>query len=123
MGTLRLDVLIPTHNRAAMLERCLGSVLRAARTDDLDVDVHVTIVCNACRDASRQVVLRYQAAYPGRVSLIDERRRGKSKALNAAIAATYGDLVAMIDDDEEVHPEWLRMIARVFQDPALDFAG
>ena len=118
---LRLDVLIPTHNRAPLLERCLGSVLRATPADDLDV--HVTVVCNACTDATRATVLRYQAAYPGRISMIHERRRGKSKALNMGIAATSGDLVGMIDDDEEVGVDWLRTIARIFADPELDFAG
>ena len=64
--TLRLDVLIPTHNRAPMLERCLGSVLRADPPDNLDV--LITVICNACSDGSRAVVLRYQAAYPDEIA-------------------------------------------------------
>lgn len=120
-GALRLDVLIPTHNRARLLERCLASVLRASAPEHLDV--HITVICNACSDGSREAVLRYQAAYPGRVSVLEERRRGKSKALNAGIAATSGDLIGMIDDDEEVDVDWLRVVARAFADPDLDFAG
>lgn len=118
---LRLDVLIPTHNRASLLERCLASVLRAAAPEHLDV--HITVIANACDDSTRAMVRRYQAAHPGRVSIIEERRRGKSKALNAGIAATSGDLIGMIDDDEEVHVNWLRVIEGAFADPALDFAG
>lgn len=118
---LRLDVLIPTHNRARFLERCLASVLHAAPADNLEA--HVTIICNACSDGSREVALRYQAAFPGRITLLEERRRGKSKALNAGIAATSGELVGMIDDDEEVDVNWFRVIARAFADPSLDFAG
>ena len=119
--SLRLEVVIPTRNRAAMLERCLASVLRATAADNLDV--HVTVVCNACVDDSRGVVRRYQAAHPGRISCLEERRRGKSKALNAAIAATSADLVAMIDDDEEIDVNWLCVIGQAFGDPSLDFAG
>jgi len=118
---LRLDVLIPTHNRAPTLERCLTSVLRADPADNLDV--RVTVICNACTDGSRAVVMRYQAAHPGRVAVVEERRRGKSKALNAGIAATSGDLVGMIDDDEEVDVNWLRVIGTAFADAELDFAG
>jgi len=118
---LHLDVLIPTHNRASALARCIASVLRAAPADGLDV--HVTVICNACVDDSRLAVMRYQAAYPGRISLIEDRRRGKSRALNAGLAATSGDLVGMIDDDEEVDVNWLQVIARAFADPSLDFAG
>jgi glycosyltransferase involved in cell wall biosynthesis len=113
---LRLDVLIPTHNRARMLERCLASVLHAAPAEN--IEVHITVICNACNDDSRAVVLRYQAACPGRITLLEERRRGKSKALNAGIAATSGDLIGMIDDDEEVDVNWLRVIARAFEDPS-----
>jgi glycosyltransferase involved in cell wall biosynthesis len=118
---LRLDLLIPTHNRAPSLERCLASVLWAAPTDN--VDVHITVICNACSDGSRAIVRRYQAAHPGRISLLEERRRGKSKALNAGIAATSGDLIGMIDDDEEVDVNWVQVIGRIFADGELDFAG
>jgi glycosyltransferase involved in cell wall biosynthesis len=118
---LRLDVLIPTHNRAPTLERCVQSVLQAVPA--VGLDAHVTVICNACSDNSRQVVRRLQAMHPGRVSLVEERRRGKSKALNAGIAATTGDLVGMIDDDEEVGAHWLQAIADAFRDPDLDFIG
>src|SRR4029078_2345735 len=64
-----------------------------------------------------------QMSYPGMITLLEERRRGKSKALNAAIEATGGDLVGMIDDDEEFAPQWLAVIADAFTDPHLDFIG
>jgi len=118
---LRLDVLIPTHNRAPTLERCVRSVLSATPTPRLLV--HVTVICNGCTDDSRDVVRWLQMSYPGMITLLEERRRGKSKALNAAIEATGGDLVGMIDDDEEVAPQWLAVIADAFTDPHLDFIG
>ena len=120
-GTQRLDVLIPTHNRAPRLERCIRSVLSAHAAPTLDV--HITVICNACSDGSTETVRRLQAAFPRRISLVQERRRGKSRALNAGIVATYGDLVGMIDDDEEVDSQWLQVIEQAFQDPGLDFIG
>jgi glycosyltransferase involved in cell wall biosynthesis len=104
-----------------MLERCVCSVLLAHPSAALDV--HVTVVCNACSDDSDAVVHRLQAAYPGRVSLVTEHRKGKSKALNAGILATTGDLVGMIDDDEEVDGRWLQVAGEAFQDAATDFIG
>jgi glycosyltransferase involved in cell wall biosynthesis len=118
---LRLDVLIPTHDRARLLDRCVRSVLHANAPAGLHV--HVTVICNACTDDSRDVVRRLQITHPGRITLLEERRRGKSKALNAGIAATGGDLVGMIDDDEEVSPQWLEVIARAFADSRIDFIG
>ena len=118
---LRLDVLVATHNRASQLERCVRSVLTAKASPLLDVKI--TVICNGCLDESRDVARRLHAAFPAQVSMIEERRRGKSKALNAGIAATRGDLVGMIDDDEEVDARWIEVIGEAFQDPALDFIG
>jgi GT2 family glycosyltransferase len=118
---LRMDVLVPTHNRAAMLERCVRSILHAAPSPRLDV--HVTVICNACTDDSEARVEALRSAFPGRVSLLVERRQGKSRALNAGIAATSGDLVGMIDDDEEVDPRWIQTAAGAFEDAGLEFIG
>jgi GT2 family glycosyltransferase len=104
-----------------MLERCVHSVLQAVPA--VGLEAHITVVCNACSDHSRQVVRRLQALHPGRISVVEERRRGKSKALNVGIGATTGDLVGMIDDDEEVGAHWLQAIADAFRDPDLDFIG
>lgn len=118
---LRLDVLVPTYNRASQLERCVRSVLDAASSPFLDV--RITVICNACVDDSPEVVRRLQSSHPGLISMVSERRRGKSKALNAGISATSGDLVGMIDDDEEVHPAWIQVAGEAFQDPTLEFIG
>jgi hypothetical protein len=48
-------------------------------------------------------------------------RPGRSHALNAGIAAAAGDLVGMIDDDEEVDAGWFEEVAHAFADPAVDF--
>jgi glycosyltransferase involved in cell wall biosynthesis len=117
----RLDVLIATHNRAARLEKCVRSVLVSAR--DATLDTHVTVICNGCTDSSVQVVEKLRDEFPKKVSVIDERRKGKSRALNAGISATSGDLVGMVDDDEEVHPAWVETIAAAFEDPELEFIG
>jgi glycosyltransferase involved in cell wall biosynthesis len=117
----RLDVLIPTHNRAAMLDRCVRSVLHAAPSRSLDV--RVTVIRNACSDHSGVVMERLEGEFPGRVTSLVERRRSKSKALNLGIASTTGDLVGMIDDDEEVDRRWLQVIGEAFEDPSLEFIG
>jgi glucosyl-dolichyl phosphate glucuronosyltransferase len=54
---------------------------------------------------------------------IYESKPGRSHALNAGIAATHGDLVGMIDDDEEVDRKWFVIIAAAFRDSTTDFIG
>lgn len=118
---MRLDVIIPTHNRAALLPRALDSVLTAERPDGLTV--RVTVVDNRSTDDTRAVVQSFMTRFGDFVQYHYEAAPGRSHALNAGIAATNGDLVGMIDDDEEVDRTWLRTIAAAFADPATDFIG
>ena len=49
---------------------------------------------------------------------------GKPHALNAGVAAAAGDLIGLIDDDEEIAPDWFRVVWRHFNGhPELDFIG
>src|SRR3954465_9184208 len=118
---MRLDVIIPTHNRAAPLGGAPQSLLAAAPPDGFDVDI--TVVDNRSTDDTPAVVESFVPRFGGRLHYLYESKPGRSHALNAGIAATHGDLVGMIDDDEEVDYGWLRTIAAAFQDPATDFIG
>ncbi len=121
MTPMRLDVVIPTHNRAALLRRALQSLLDAPVPSELHVEV--TVADNRSIDDTREVVGSFQPAFGGRLHYIYEPKPGRSHALNAAIAATSGDLVGMIDDDEQVDARWFITIAEAFQDPSTDFIG
>jgi glycosyltransferase involved in cell wall biosynthesis len=118
---MRLDVLIPTHNRAALLGRALDSLLAADRPDGLTVEI--TVIDNRSTDYTPELVESFTPRSGGHVHYLYESQPGRSHALNAGIAATTGDLVGMIDDDEEVDCGWLRTIAAAFEDVTTDFIG
>jgi glucosyl-dolichyl phosphate glucuronosyltransferase len=61
--------------------------------------------------------------FDGHLRYLYEARPGRSQALNTGIAATQGDLIGMIDDDEEVDRRWFSTIAEAFSDPGTDFIG
>lgn len=117
---MRLDVVIPTHNRADLLPRALESLLAADRPEGLDVGV--TVVDNRSTDLTRAVVESFMPRFAG-LQYVYEPKPGRSHALNTGIATTRGDLVGMIDDDEEVDRTWLQTIAAAFNDPTTDFIG
>ncbi len=121
MDRLTLDILVATHNRGPMLERAVRSVLAARQP--VSLAVRVVAICNGCTDDSLERMRQVMAEAPGRVEFIWERRRGKSMALNVGISRSTADLIGMIDDDEEIHPSWLDVIAEAFQDPTLEFIG
>lgn len=118
---VRLDLIVPTFNRADLLDRALASIRAADSAEDLEV--RVVVVDNNSTDDTAQVVERHAAAFDGRLRYLFEGRPGRSNALNAGIAACEGDLVGMIDDDEEIDGSWFRAIRAAFEQPGLDFIG
>ena len=119
---LTLDILIPTRNRASQLQRAVESLLQASIPDGLAVTI--VVIDNGSTDETAARVEGLMSRMPGRLKLVHERRAGKSRALNAGVAATNGDLLGMIDDDEEVDAGWYREVLRAFTgDPDLDYIG
>jgi glycosyltransferase involved in cell wall biosynthesis len=118
---MRLDVVIPTYNRSEMLARTLASLLAADAPARLDV--RVIVVDNNSKDETKRAVEGWAAKFGGRLSYVFEAKQGRSHALNAGIAAATGELVGMIDDDEEVDARWLARIGEAFEDPTVDFIG
>lgn len=118
---MQLDVIIPTYNRHDLLERTLASLLAAPVPEGLRVGV--TVVDNNSKDATRETVEAWQEKFAGRLKYILETEQGRSPAINAGIRAADGDLVGMIDDDEEIDAGWYARIKSAFADDTLDFIG
>jgi glycosyltransferase involved in cell wall biosynthesis len=117
---MRLDVIIPTFNRAGSLARTLDSLQSAPVPAGMSVTI--TVVDNNCTDGTEALVAS-RMHNDDRVRHVFERQQGRSPALNAGVASTSGDLVGMVDDDEEVDATWYEVIEEAFSDPKLDFIG
>ena len=101
----RVSVVLPFLNRAATLERCVRSVL--AQTF---ADLELIAVDDGSSDGSAEAIAKLGDS---RVRLLrHERNAGPSAARNTAIRAATGELMALIDSDDEWLPEKLeRQIA------------
>jgi len=117
---MRLDVVIPTYNRQASLSRSLASLERARMPSNLAVGI--TVVDNNSTDETRATVMSWKERLP-QLTYVYEKRQGRSFALNAGIAATSGELVGFIDDDEEVDEFWFETVQQAFTNPDLAFIG
>ncbi len=119
---MRIDVIIATYNRAAPLERAVRSILAARHAPQLDFVI--TVVDNNSTDATRDTIARLAEESGDRVRHLFEPRQGKSWALNTAIAASDGDVIAFSDDDVLVTGNWLGEIHREFaEDHSLHMLG
>jgi glycosyltransferase involved in cell wall biosynthesis len=121
-----VSVILPTRNRAALLRRAIDSVVAQSyqRWELLVVD-------DGSEDQTPQVL----------ASVSDSRLRpqrtdgvGVGAARNLGLEAAAGDIVAYLDDDNLMYPEWLRSVvwalarrpdaevlygARIVDEPAL----
>jgi len=120
-AVMQLDVVIPTYNRQDLLSRTLDSLLAARVPPGLAVSV--TVVDNNSKDNTRGIVEGYMSQFAGRLNYVFESRQGRTSALNAGIAATKGDLIGMIDDDEEVAAGWYECVHAAFSAGDVDFIG
>jgi glycosyltransferase involved in cell wall biosynthesis len=117
---MRLDLLIPTFRRPHLLERALGSLARAERPRRLQVGV-VVINNDAVPELPGLEPVVASAVYPTRV--LHEPQPGKSAALNAGIVASTADYLGFIDDDEELAPDWFRVLEDALDANPVDFVG
>jgi len=95
-----VSVVIPTHNRAAVLGRAIDSVL-AQTFRDLDV----IVVDDGSTDATPAVLAEIADARVRIVSLA--KRRGGSAARNAGIRSSRAEWIAFLDSDDEWLPTYV----------------
>ncbi len=118
---MQLDVVVPTYNRRSLLERTLASLERAAVPENLSV--RVLVIDNNSTDDTRAYVAARQTDFAHELHYVFETKPGRSHALNAGIAAASGELVGMIDDDEEIDATWFTCIGEAFSEASVDFIG
>jgi glycosyltransferase involved in cell wall biosynthesis len=93
-----VSVIIPTFNRAHLLERAINSALRQTFTD-----FELIVVDDGSTDSTPELL----AQYSGKLSPLFQRHCGVSAARNAGIRHSTGPLVAFLDSDDEWRPEKL----------------
>ena len=104
-----LSIVICTYNRAASLQLTLAAL--AAQVTRASIRWEVVIVDNNSTDATHAVIQRLvsTADIPSRYVFVAEQ--GLSRARNAGVAASRGDIIAFTDDDVLPAADWVDRIA------------
>jgi len=118
---MRLDVIVPTYNREHLLKLTLESLFSASVPAGLEVTI--TVVDNNSKDGTKLLVQQFKARFGDRIRYLFESKQGRSHALNAGITSATGDLVGMIDDDEEIDAHWYTIVFETFSGRNVDFIG
>ena len=102
-----VSIAVCTRERPEALARCLASLAELSERA-----VEVLVIDNAPQSGRTREVVEH---FPG-VRYVCEPQRGLSAARNTALALASGEVVAFVDDDAVVHPNWLGRIGRCFSD-------
>ncbi len=105
-ATPKISIVLPTHDRAALLPRAVASV-RAQRYPHWEL----VIVDDASSDATPKVIAGFEDP---RIRSIRVEHGGVCAARNAGLAEVTGDVVAYLDDDNTLHPLWLKALGWAF---------
>jgi glycosyltransferase involved in cell wall biosynthesis len=105
-----LTVVIPTHNRAALLDRCLAALAEQERPPPFDVRV----AADGCADATGAVLESWRERLDLRSITLPGL--GAAAARNAAAAHARGSVLVFLDDDCRPTPRCLAAHARDHRD-------
>ena len=116
---MRFSIIIPTRNRAALLDRCLAAIgaLEYPRND-----FEVLVIDDASDIAPTDVIDRHSSSLILRFFHSDGH--GPARARNFGLNEARGEYVVFTDDDCAPQPQWLNAFDLAFRsDPAAAFGG
>ena len=95
-----ISVVMPVYNTEKFLPRCIDSIL----FQTLD-NIEIILVDDESIDSSPKIMNWYQNKYPTRIKTIFQKNEGLSFARNKGIIAATGKYIALVDDDDYIHPK------------------
>lgn len=99
-----ISVIVPAHNEASLIRRCLEALTSGAAPGELEV----LVVCNGCNDDTADQA----RAFGGPVRVIESSIPSKSNALNLGDEAARGFPRFYVDADVRITLDAIRQVAR-----------
>jgi glycosyltransferase involved in cell wall biosynthesis len=102
-----ISVVLPTHNRADLVQRAVRSVIAQSYSN-----WELLVVDDASDDDTPKVLSNFTDS---RIRVLRrEQQGGASATRNTGLAAARGEFVVYLDDDNVMHPHWLKGVAWAF---------
>lgn len=103
---MKYSIIIPAHNSAAFIRKCLDSVRMQSYTD-----YELIVICDRCSDNTQEVVTPYADI----VLVTDYGNDGPPR--QDGIEASHGERILFLDDDDYwMHEYVLELIDQAFDD-------
>lgn len=109
---IRLSLVVATYNRAEQLMITLQSVAEQSKNPAL---WECVVVDNNSSDNTKQRIDEFITKHPKlNIVYLFESKQGLSHARNAGIEKAQGDIIAFIDDDERIVPDFISAYIHLF---------
>lgn len=102
-----ISIIIPARNEERHLTRCLDALV-----SQIEAPHEVIMVDNASSDATADIARQYPF-----VRLLSEAQVGRVFARETGFRAATGDILARIDADAVVPPDWTKRLREYFERP------
>lgn len=106
-----VSAIIPTHNRANLLPRAIGSVLKQTYKN-----IEIIVVDDGSCDRTEDVVREMMTCHQNIRYLKHSTPKGACAARNYGIREARGEFVAGLDDDDEWLPKRIEKLLGSFRD-------
>lgn len=116
----KISVLIPARNEADNIENCINSILRQHYPNSL---YEIIVIDDFSQDETAELVSNYIKSGHNNIQLIqlanqispDEIQSFKKKSIEIGISHAKGELIVTTDADCITQPNWLQLIASLYQ--------
>jgi cellulose synthase/poly-beta-1,6-N-acetylglucosamine synthase-like glycosyltransferase len=102
------SVIVPVRDGEPTIADCLDAILATDYPADRR---EILVIDNGSSDGTAALIQSRPVRY------LREGRRGVSNARNRGIAESRGEILAFVDADCQVEPQWLTELVRPFEDP------
>ena len=117
---MKISIVIPCRNERRHIGEFLDSLLN--QSFDRNWEVEVLVADGLSDDGTRELLWRYMEKAPS-VRMIDNPGRIVSTGLNAAIAASSGDVIVRMDAHTVYARDYIRQCVNVLQESGADNVG
>lgn len=119
--TIKCSVGITAHNEEANIAHILEAMINQ-RLHVAEI-VEIIVVASGCTDQTVEIVKEY-ITQESRIKLfVQERREGKTSAINIFLRHTNTDICVLESGDTIPHEDAVENMVRMFQDPAVGMTG
>jgi cellulose synthase/poly-beta-1,6-N-acetylglucosamine synthase-like glycosyltransferase len=120
-GKIRCSVGITAYNEEANIGRLLQAMIDQ-RLYDVEI-TEIIVVASGCTDRTEEIVREYMAKEP-RIQLhIQEKREGKTSAINVFLAQAKERICVLESGDTLPQEDTIDRMVRMFRDPGVGMTG